>query len=132
LINANSYASSFTIAALDDCLTPSPCPTPCGTTDPCLAVTFSIDLSIIAATTTYYLADPKLSFPVLNLAKITPSDPTASCPALQVDIETESNAAIDAAVFTFASDVLDVYTTDSLKINTYNLVLKVKYAGYSY
>jgi len=94
-------------------------------------VIFSIDLSIVAATTTYLLADPKLSFQALNLAKITPINPTASSPALQVDIEAESNAAIDAAVFTFASDVLDVYTTDSLKINTYNLVLKGKYAEYS-
>ena len=97
--------------------------------EPCLAVTFSIDPSIIAAATTYYLGEPTLSFPALDQTKITPSKTLASCPALQFDIKTNGNAAIDSTVFTFASDVLDVYTTDSTKISSYNMVILVKYFG---
>ena len=74
------------------------------------------------------MADPSLSFPALDRAKIIPNT-IASCPALQLDIETSGDAAIDSTVFKFASDVLDVYTADSSKINTYNMVLKVKYSG---
>ena len=74
------------------------------------------------------MADPSFSFPVLDRDKIMPNT-IALCPALQFDIETSGNAAIDSTVFTFASDVLDVYATDSSKINTYNMVLKVKYSG---
>ena len=75
------------------------------------------------------MADPKLIFPALDKAKIIPSVTLTSCPVLQLDVETSENIAIDLTVFTFASDVLDVYTTDSAKINTYTMVLKVKYLG---
>ena len=49
--------------------------------NPCLAATFTIDTSIIAASTTYVLADPQFSFTVLDLSKITSSDLLATCPA---------------------------------------------------
>ena len=81
--------------------------------------------------TTYYLGDPKLIFPVLDQSKIIPNI-LASCPALQFDVETSENVAINSTVFTFASDILDVYTTESTNINTYNMVLKVKYSGVQY
>ena len=82
--------------------------------------------------TTYYLGDPKLIFPVLDQSKIIPSNTLASCPALQFDVETDENFIIASTVFTFASDILDVYTTESININTYNMVLKVKYFGVQY
>ena len=96
--------------------------------------TFTINSTIIAASTTYTLADPLFSFPVLDLTKITSNKPLATCPALQVDVFTSTNGAIDSSVFTFASNILKVYSTDSVKISTYNLKLKVKYnvASYSY
>ena len=49
--------------------------------NPCLAATFLIDRSIIAALTTYFLADLQFSFPVLDRAKITSSELLATCPA---------------------------------------------------
>ena len=54
--------------------------------NPCLTMTFTINPTIIAATTTYTLNFTQLSFPVLDRTKITPSDLLATCPALQVDI----------------------------------------------
>ena len=75
------------------------------------------------------MADPKLIFPALDKAKIIPSVTLTSCPALQMDVETSENVAIDLTIFTYASDVLDVYTTDSAKMDTYTMVLKVKYFG---
>ena len=82
--------------------------------------------------TTYYLGDPKLVFPVLDQSKIIPSNTLASCPALQFDVETDGNVTIDSTVFTFELNVLDIYTTESTKINTYNMVLRVKYFGVQY
>ena len=76
------------------------------------------------------MSDLKLIFQALDRTKIIPSITIASCPALQLVIETSVNAAIDSTVFKFASDVLDVHTTDSTKIGTYGMVLKVKYLGY--
>ena len=97
-------------------------------------MTFTIAPSIIAAATTYTLAEPEISFPVLDLTKITSNNSLATCPALQVDIFTSTDDPIDSSVFTFASNILKVYSTDSVKISTYNLKLKVKYnvASYSY
>ena len=53
---------------------------------------------------------------------------------MQVDILTSANAAMDPAVFTFASDILKVYSTDPAKISAYDLLIKVKFTGgiYSY
>ena len=56
----------------------------------------------------------------------------ATCPALQIDILTNTDGAIDSSVFTFASNILKVYSTASTKIATYNLKLRVKYTGASY
>jgi hypothetical protein len=102
--------------------------------NPCLAATFTIDPSIIAASTTYTLADPQFSFTTLDYSKITANDVLATCPALQLDILTSADAVIDSAVFNFATEILKVYSTDSTKIKTYNMRLKVKYIGaiYSY
>ena len=101
--------------------------------DPCKTATFTINSTIIQATTTYILADPEFSFPVLDLTKITSNvSSLASCPALQIDILTNTNGAIDSSVFTFASNILNVYSTASVKIATYNLRLRVKYTGASY
>ena len=74
------------------------------------------------------MADPSFSFPALDRAKIIPNI-VASCPALQLDVMTSGNSDIDSTLFTFASDVLNVYTTDSTKIMTYNMLLRVKYSG---
>ena len=101
--------------------------------DPCKTATLTINSTIIQAMTTYILADPEFSFPVLDLTKITSSVTTlATCPALQIDILTNTNGAIDSSVFTFPSNILKVYTTDGTKVTTYNLKLKVKYTGASY
>jgi hypothetical protein len=100
--------------------------------NPCLAITFTISSSIIATSTTYVLADSQFSFPVLDYSKITPSDLLATCPALLAGIETSADTSIDSAVFTFASDILKVFSNDSAKIITYNLKLKVKYTGAIY
>ena len=79
------------------------------------------------------MADPEFSFPVLDMAKITSNvNSLATCPALQIDILTNTNGAIDSSVFTFASNILKVYSTASTKIATYNLKLRVKYTGASY
>ena len=96
--------------------------------NPCTSVSFTIASNIIAAMTTYTLAEPEISFAVLDLTKITSNDSLATCPVLQVDIFTSSDAPIDSSVFTFTSNILKVYSTDSAKISTYNLKLKVKYA----
>ena len=102
--------------------------------NPCLTATFTINPSIIAATTIYTVNFPMISFPVLDRTKITPSDLLATCPALQVDILTSTDGPIDSSLFTFASDILQVYSTDSLKIAPYNYKIRVKYIGaiYSY
>ena len=78
------------------------------------------------------MADPEFSFPVLDLNKITSSDLLATCPALQVDLFTSTDGPIDSTVFTFTSNILKVYSTDSAKISPYNLKLKVKYTGASF
>ena len=101
--------------------------------DPCKDATLTINSTIIQVTTTYTLADPEFSFPVLDLTKITSNVSTlATCPALQVDIITNTNGTIDPSVFTFASNILKVRTTDFNKISTYNLKLRAKYTGTSY
>ena len=102
--------------------------------NPCLTATFTINPSIIAATTTYTVNFPMISFPVLDRTKITPSDLLATCPALQVDILTSTDGPIDSSLFTFASDILQVYSSDSLKIAAYDYKIRVKYIGaiYSY
>ena len=89
--------------------------------NPCLTATFTINPTIIAAATIYTLADPLFSFPVLDLTKITKNNASATCPALQVDLFTSTDGIIDSSVFTFASNILQVYSTDSAKIKTYNL-----------
>ena len=76
--------------------------------DPCLTATFTIDSSIIAAATTYTLADPEFSFPVLDLTKITSNNSLATCPALQVDLLMSTDDPIDSSVFTFTSNILKV------------------------
>ena len=100
----------------------------------CLTATFTINPSIIAATTIYTVNFPMISFPALDRTKITPSDLLATCPAWQVDILTSTDGPIDSSLFTFASDILQVYSTDSLKIAPYNYKIRVKYIGaiYSY
>ena len=102
--------------------------------NPCLTATFTINPSIIAATTIYTVNFPMISFPVLDRTKITPSDLLATCPALQVDILTSTDGPIDSSLFTFASDILQVYSSDSLKIAAYDYKIRVKYIGaiYSY
>ena len=100
--------------------------------NPCLTATFIINPSIIVATTTYTVNFPELSFPVLDRTKITPSDLLATCPALQIDICTSTDGPIDLTLFTFSSDILKVYSTDSTKISAYNLKIRVKYTGTSY
>ena len=91
--------------------------------DPCLTAILTIDSSIIAATTTYTLADPEFSFPVLDLTKITSNNSLATCPALQVDLLTSTDGPIDSSVLIFTSNILKVYTTDFLKLSSYNLKL---------
>ena len=91
--------------------------------DPCLTAILTIDSSIIAATTTYTLADPEFSFPVLDLTKITSNNSLATCPALQVDLLTSTDGLIDSNVLIFTSNILKVYTTDFLKLSSYNLKL---------
>ena len=56
----------------------------------------------------------------------------ATCPTLQVDLFTSTDGPIDPDVFTFASNILKVYSIDSAKISPYNLKLRVKYIGASF
>ena len=49
-----------------------------------------------------------------------------------MDIETNADTAIDSNLFTYAADILKVYSTNYAKISTYNLKLKVKYVGAIY
>ena len=100
--------------------------------DPCLSATLTIASSIIAAETTYTLADPEFSFPVLDLTKITSNNSWVTCPALQVDLFTSTDGIIDSSVFTFASNILKVYSIDPAKASPYNLKLRGKYTGASY
>ena len=72
---------------------------------------------------------------MLDRTKITSSNLLATCPSLQIDIVTSINdGPIDSNLFTFTSDILKVYSTDSTKIKLYNLKIRVKYIGaiYSY
>ena len=69
---------------------------------------------------------------MLDRTKIISSDLLATCPDLQIDIVTSTDGPIDSSLFTFTSDILKVYSTDSTKIKLYNLKIRVKYIGPNY